>query len=154
MDPITGIGLVASVLQLVQFSINAAQTCHQIYQQGSTSEHTDAAYTANHLADLTKSLQDSLNNAGTSKSALSKEEKDLVDLGRKCEDCANKLQHELRKLQARPQASALEAARKAARSIWKKGSIAKIQEQLDGYRGTLETSLLYRLRSVPFFFQF
>ena len=36
MDPITGIGLAASVVQLVQFGTSAAKTCRQIYQQGST----------------------------------------------------------------------------------------------------------------------
>lgn len=146
MDPVTGIGLAAAVVQLVQFSINAATTCQEIYQQGSTSDQIDADITAGHLERLTTSLQQSLRNTGTQSAGLSKEEKDLIDLGRKCEDCANKLQRELRKLQARPQASALEVARKAARSIWKKGSIVKIQEQLEGYRRILETSLLYRLR--------
>lgn len=146
MDPITGIGLAASVVQLVQFGISAAEICLQIYRQGFTSENIDADYVAGQLASLTSSLQQSLYHSRTKSDALSKEEKDLVDLGRKCEDCANKLQYELRKLRARPQASALETARIAARSILKKSSIMKIQEQLGTYTKTLETSLLCRLR--------
>ena len=146
MDPVTGIGLAASVVQIVQFGINAAKTCQQIYQQGSTSEQSDADFTADRLANLTSSLQHSLQKSATSGFVLSKEEKDLVDLGKKCEDCAHKLQHELRKLRARSQASTMEAARKTARSVWKKGSIVKIQEQLESYRRMLETSLLYDLR--------
>lgn len=145
MDPVTGIGLVASVLQLLEFSIGAARTCQQIYQQGSTSENADAEHVADQLASLTGSLQQSLNDAQP-KSALSKEEKELVDLGRKCEDCANKLQHELRKLKTSSQPSALETARIAFRSIRKRDSIIKIQNQLDEYTKTLETSLLMRIR--------
>ncbi|KAL9613034.1 MAG: hypothetical protein Q9167_002424 [Letrouitia subvulpina] len=145
MDPITGIGLVASVIQFVHSGINAAKACRQIYQQGSTSDLANADFTASHLADLTSSLQQSLHNTGTQRSTLSQEESDLIDLARRCESCANKLQHELRSLHARPQASALEAARKAAQAMWKKRSIIKIQDELDTYRKTLETSLLYRL---------
>ncbi|KAL8724123.1 MAG: hypothetical protein Q9181_006974, partial [Wetmoreana brouardii] len=145
MDPIAGISLAASVVQLVDFSIKAAKTCQNIYQQGSTSDYIDADYTASHLAYLSTSLQQSLNDTGARSAALSREEKDLKDLARKCEDCAGKLQHKLRKLQTQPQASALEVARKAARSIWKKNDIAKIEEQLEGYRRLLETALLYRL---------
>ncbi|KAL8715686.1 MAG: hypothetical protein Q9225_006314 [Loekoesia sp. 1 TL-2023] len=145
MDPVTGIGLAAAVVQLVQFSIDAASTCQEIYQQGSTTDHADAHFTAGHLERLTTSLQQSLHNTGTQSAALSREEKDLLELGRKCEECAKKLQRELSKLQAQPRASALEVARKAARSIWKKGAIVKIQEQLESYRKLLETSLLYRL---------
>ena len=146
MDPITGIGLAAAVIQLVQFGINAAKACHEISQHGSTIEHTNADNTADHLMRLIKSVQQSLDNTGTQPAVFTKEEKDLIDLGRKSEDCAKRLQDELHKLQVPPHASPLKAARKAARSIWKRNAIVKIQEQLEGYRRLLETSLLYRLR--------
>ena len=146
MDPVTGIGLAASVVQLVQFSINAAKTCQQIYQKGSTNELLHADFTTNQLTNLTSSLQQSLAKHDTQSSSLSREEKQLLDVAHKCEGSANELQHELRKLQTPPQASALAVARKAARSIWKKNSIVKIQEQLNGYRTVLETSLLCQLR--------
>lgn len=102
MDPITGIGLAALVVQLLQFGIKAAQTCQQIYQQGSTTEYADMNYITGHLARLNVSFQQSLNQAQTPSGALSKEEKELVDLGRKCEECAKELQDELGKLRARP----------------------------------------------------
>lgn len=146
MDPITGIGLAASIVQLVHFGILAAKACQEIYQHGSTTEHTSADAAAGLLASLTGSVQQALHHTRTQSAVLSTEETDLIDLARKCADCAKKLQHELRKLQAQQQASHLEAVRKAARSIWKKITIVKIQEELEGYRRILETSLLYRLR--------
>lgn len=138
MDPITGIGLAASVVQLIHFGISAAKTCQEIYQRGSTTEHIDVDDAAGLLASLTNSVQQSLHSSKMQSAVLSKEENELIDLARKCEDCATKLQHEVRKMQAEPQASHLKAMRKAARSIWKKNSIVKIQEQLEGYRRTLE----------------
>ena len=143
MDPITGIGLAASVVQLVQFGISAARTCQQISQQGSTKETANADDVAGRLASFITSFQQSLKNAQTTSNALSQEEKELVDLGLKCEECVNELQHELSKLRAGPQASVL---RVAVRSIRKKSSIIKIQNQLEKYMKILETWLHYRIR--------
>lgn len=142
MDPVTGIGLTASVIQLVTFSIDAVKEWLGVYQQGSTSEYRDVDYTTDHLASLTKSLQQSLQNSSVRSLALSGEERELVDLGRKCENCAHKLQDELRKLQTSPRSSILEVVRKTARAISKANNVKKIQEQLETYQSTLETSLL------------
>lgn len=146
MDPVTGIGLTAAVIQLVSFSIDAVKTCRQLYQHGSVHENDSLDYTAGCLANLIKSLQQSLQSSGTRAPALTSEEKELVDLGRNCEEIAHRLQHELRKLQTQRGTSALDAVRKAAQAIWKASSIRKLQDQLETYQSMLETSLLYRLR--------
>ena len=146
MDPITGVGLVASVLQLLTFSISAVKTCQEVYQKGSVSDYSNLDETTGHLANLTDSLQQSLQSSGTRFRALTREEKDLVELARKCEDCAKALQKELGKLQTKPRASTLEAVRLAARAMRKKSTIDKINQQLQAYQSTLETSLLSRLR--------
>ena len=146
MDPITGVGLAASVIQLVTFSIDAVKICREVYQQGSVSEYSDLDYTTGQLAGLTDSLQQSLQKSRTVSLAYAREERDLIELALKCQDCANKLQKELRKLQTQPRASALQATRQAARAIWKRSSVDKIYKQLQTYQSTLETSLLSRLR--------
>ncbi|MCJ1431145.1 hypothetical protein MMC27_000496 [Xylographa pallens] len=145
MDPVTGIGLAASVIQLVTFSIDAAKICREAYQQGSVSEYSNLDYTTGHLASLTRTLQQSLQSSSTRSLVLASEEKDLVDLAQKCHYCANKLQKELHKLHTQPRASALDAAQQTARAIWKKSSIDRIYKQLQVYQSTLETSLLSRL---------
>lgn len=73
MDPVTGIGLVAAVIQLVKFGVDTVDTIRQVYQQGSASKYDDVEYTTNHLADLTRSLQQSLKGSapvGLSKCSL------------------------------------------------------------------------------------
>ena len=148
MDPITGIGLAASVIQLVSFSIGAAKTCREIYEHGVSSDHSRVDYLANHLASLTLSIQQSLQNPTTQSLRLSKEERELVILSRECQNCAHQLQQEIQKLgvQTKPRSSIVLAASKAARALWKKNSIEQIQKQLENYRSTLEISLLSRLR--------
>ena len=146
MDPITGVGLAASVIHLVTFSIDTIRVCKELYQQDSLSEYSSIEYTTGHLASLTISLQQSLQSFGTRSPTITREEKDLVNLAQECEICANELQKELRKLQTPPGASFLKATRTAARAIRKSGSIDKIYQRLQAYQSTLETSLLSRLR--------
>jgi len=148
MDPVTGIGLVASVVQLVTFGIGTVSTIREVYQRGCVSSYEDVEYTTTHLSKLTGSLQQSLKSSWTHSSALTRDEKDLIDLGRKCEDCAHKLQHELQKLNSQPRTSLLAATRITARAILKKPKIEQISKQLANYKSTLETSLLHRLRYV------
>ena len=146
MDPITGIGLAASVIQLVSFGIGAAKTCREIYEQGVSDDHSQVDYIVNHLASLTVSIRQSLQNSDTQSLRLSKEERELVDLSWRCQKSADQLQTELKKLQTKPRTSIVSAASKAARALWKKNSIEQIQRQLESYRSTLEISLLSRLR--------
>ena len=146
MDPVTGVGLAASVIQLLTFGIDAVKTCQEVYQKGSISDYSNLDYITDHLAGLTASLQQSLQSPDIGSGALTREERDLVELARKCEDCTKILQKELDKLQTRPRASTRKAVRLAARAIWKKGTIDKINQQLQAYQSTLETSLLSRLR--------
>ena len=145
MDPITGIGLAASVIQLVSFGIGAAKTCREIYEQGVSGDLSQVDYVADHLGHLTVSIRQSLQNPDTQSLRLSKEERELVDLSWKCQKCADQLQHELKKLRTK-RTSIVSAASKAARALWKKNSIEQIQKQLESYRSTLEISLLSRLR--------
>ena len=145
MDPITGIGLAASVIQLVTFGISAAQTCKELYEKGVLDDHSQVDYVANHLGSLTVSIQQSLQKPTSRSLSLTKEEKELVDLSQKCQNCSQKLQHELHKLRGSRNSIVL-AASKTARALWKKNSIEKIQKELESYRSTLETSLLSRLR--------
>ena len=148
MDPVTGVSLAASVIQLVKFSIDSIQIIREVYESGSVGKHDNTAYTANHLAALTRSLQKTLQSSGKQSLTLSKDERDLLDLSQKCQDCALKLQLELGKLQSQPRSSVLAATLKAARAIWTKRKIEEIRRRLEAYRSTLETSLLHRLRCV------
>ena len=79
-------------------------------------------------------------------SELSQEEKDLIELSRRCEQGAENLKHELQKMRTVPSPNVLQAVRKTARTLLKKDKIVQIQEQMERYKSTLEISLLSRLR--------
>ena len=117
MDPITGVGQIASVVQLVTFGIDCVKICRDLYEQGSVREYRGLEYTTSHLTRLTDKVQQGLQDSIQISSAITREEKDLLDLALKCGECAHKLQHELLKLQRQPSSSAVVVAKKAARAI-------------------------------------
>lgn len=149
MDPLTGIGLVASVVQLVTFGIGTASTIRKVYQRGSISSYENMEYTTGHLSRLTASLQLPLQSSHAHSFPLTADEEDLIELARNCEKCAHKLQKELRKLDSQPHHSLLAATRITARAIWKRSKIEDISKQLAACKSILETSLLQRLTYVP-----
>ena len=146
MDPITAIGLAASVVQIVQFSIDTAKSCREIYQKGCTADVLEANRTAGTLDDLTGSLQESLNASTASSSTLSKNERELVLIAGQCQECARKLQHEVDELQMEPRSSILGGLAKVLRGKAKERDINKMQRQLENHQRLLETSLLHRLK--------
>ena len=150
MNPVSEINLAASVIQLMKFGFETLHTIRELHQHESINSYDDVKYTTNHLNNLTESLQHSLQGSNTQ--LLSKEEKNLIDLNRRCQDCAFKLQHELRKLRPTSHPSTLMLIQKVARAIWKKDKIEEIKIQLTSFQSTLETSLLHRLRYVPLYF--
>ena len=155
MDPVTGIGLASSVIQIVTFGIQAAGVVKDVYRQGSVSQYNDLGKTTDHLRSLTRSLGQSLQTSGGQTPDFSKDEKDLLQLGWDCESCARKLQEELQKLQSQqPRASKLEAARIAFRAIRKSSKIEEISKALKDHQAILETSLLHNLRCVPSYMHF
>ncbi|KAL9018751.1 MAG: hypothetical protein Q9185_003981 [Variospora sp. 1 TL-2023] len=145
MDPVTGIGLVAAVAQLITFSVDIVKTIREVYEQGSVGRYNNLEYTSGHLSSLTKTLQQSLPDISPHSPTLTSTERDLIDISRKCDQCAQELQRELYKLHSHPHTSFLAATRRATRAVWKRPKIEEISKQLDNYRSALETSLLFRL---------
>ncbi|KAL8857196.1 MAG: hypothetical protein Q9178_006251 [Gyalolechia marmorata] len=147
MDPVAGISLTAAVLHLLKFGIDTVTTIREVYEQGVIGRYDVLNDTTRHLEECTQSLQQSLQNSNPPSSALAKEDKELLDLGRKCERCAQELLYQLRKLklQSQPRSSVLDAMKGVARAVWKKDKIEKVDKQLKTYQSTLDTSLLLRL---------
>ena len=149
MDPVSGIGLASSIIQIVTFGVQLASAGKNVYRQGSVSQYDDLDYTTNHLSGLTQSLQKALQSPGGQSMALNEAEQNLMNLGHKSEHCAQELLNELRKLQPQqPDSSKLEAAQIAFRAFRKSRHIRRVAESLSSFQATLEFSLLYDLRCV------
>ena len=145
MEPFAAVGFTAAVVQLLDFSIKAAKTVKQVRERGSSSNVENTDYIASHLSSLSDSVQTKLQLSGIHQT-LSAEENELLEIGRKCGECSRKLQTELEKLKATDGARSVDRLKVAARTIWRKGDIEKLQDKLENTRQVLETRLLYTLR--------
>ena len=146
MDPITGVQLIASVVQFIDCGIRAAKTCQELYEHGSPSEFDCAADAAHHMGNVTCSLATTRHSVDTTPSGLSTEEKNLLNLALKCEGYSTALLDELGKLQPHDQQSRREAIKKTFRAMWKHDKIKKLQDDLNSCRALLDSSLLRQLR--------
>ena len=144
MDPITAFQFTAAVVQLVDYSIRAANTVNEIRERGSSRDVADTGYVASHLATLSESLQTSLQLSSIHR-VLSTDEKELLDIGKRCEQCSQELQRELEDLKKHDGASRLHLMKVALKTTIKKDKVTKLETRLQGFRKTLETGLLARL---------
>lgn len=156
MDPNTAFTIAASVISLLEVSFNAVSTCREIYKEGSTSSVSLALEQAKSMADIKANLEHTLtSHAAMSRSTNSSniatlgklEEKELRDLGQRCTETAGKVVAKLEKLT--PQRKGERGASKATlRGMWDSDDIRKLQEQLEGHRGVLDSKILISLRFV------
>ena len=145
MEPVTAVGFMAAVIQLLEFGIKTARAVNEVQERGSTDDVDNANYVSSQLSSLSKSVRDQLE-LSSMHGTLSGEEKELLDIGRKCCAQSQKLQEELDKLMSRDGGNGMVRIKVVAKTIWKKNKIAAMQEKLDGCRKILESRLLHRLR--------
>ena len=146
MDPVTGIGLTAAVVQLVHFSGKAIELCREIHERGSSTALENAGDMAQRLAKCADSVQESLNAPVEPSKELSEEDKELLDIARKCKECALKLNKKVLSLRVPPNASRRDIVPKTLNILRKKGKVDELQRDLERNRSMLETSMLTSLR--------
>lgn len=100
-----------------------------------------------HLTGLRTALHFPPTDQGTSR-GKQHEKQELLRLARKCSKTARELFAKLAKLKVDGPNKKRQDIGKIVKAIGKKGSIERIQKQLDEYRKVLDTRVLIGLRSV------
>ena len=150
MDPVTAVGFTAAVVQLVHVSIKVVKTVNEVREGGSSKEVENADFIASQLSKLSFSVETSLKLESNTQPPdinqnLSADEEELLDIGQKLQHCSQKLQEELQPLKTRGDVKGAKRLKVAVKSVLKKDDIIKLQEELEGFRGVLESRLLLRL---------
>ena len=73
MEPLTALGLVCNVLQLVDQAIKCGKIVHKLHKDGFTDDQTDLEAVADTMEEVVTGLQKAPNNANVRKSALNPE---------------------------------------------------------------------------------
>ena len=142
MDPVTAFSLAAGVLQVIDLAFKASSMCKEIYTDGSLAQHRDAAELTTFLGETTERLERSTQSTFP---PVSEETKNVIEVSKKCSAIANELLAELRKLQAEPEGSLLQAIKKGTRAMRRKGVIKETEKKLRKYQDILNTRILSKL---------
>lgn len=142
MEAIAAFSLACNVVQVVDFALKVSSKCKEIARTGSTIEIQDYENTSKQLAELTHSLNASIN---TTPKPLGKDDQDLLDLSRKCCRVASDLKLKLEELSVKngKQRGTLGKAWKTFRDD---RSIQDLHKRLKEYEQALNMRLLTRLR--------
>lgn len=145
MEPLTIIGLVSNVVQLVDAATKAATACHEIYKRGATIEDLELARTTDQLHQSYSSLSKSLQSKSTD--PILQSGFDLRAFSEQCCQSAQSLTDELKVLQTTP-GSKREALLKFVNRRRKASKIESHRRQLNKYQKTLDTKVLIDIRRI------
>ncbi|KAL8832359.1 MAG: hypothetical protein Q9191_000316 [Dirinaria sp. TL-2023a] len=146
MDPLSAVGLVANVVQLVDAAVKAVTICHQIYTQGAAIEDSRLLYTSEHLQKSYSALSDSLMSSPVTGPKVLRGGIDLEELCSQCRDTANELQAELQSLRRSAAGGVGETTSKFFLKKRKKRTIEKLKNRLDEYQKILDSKVLINIR--------
>lgn len=139
MEAIAAFSLVCNVIQVVDFGLNVAEMCHEAYKTGQVKPE---------LKDVTKEFRSAykaLQRSTSPKSQISAEDQAMLNLGRKCDESANRHLARLSKLEV-PQGSKVRAVGRIVKALLESSKIEELPKQFESYRKVLETRLLVDLR--------
>ncbi|KAL8925723.1 MAG: hypothetical protein Q9172_002114 [Xanthocarpia lactea] len=144
MDPLSALGLVANIIQVINAATDAFQVCHQIYTLGTSIEDSRMSFTSKQLHESYTVLEDSLTQT-VSSSHKFQTGVDLKDLASKCCGTTKTLQAELASLIKSPTGGIRESVSKTLLKKRKARKLDKIRQSLDQYQKTLDSRLIIEI---------
>lgn len=148
MDPVTALGVVASVVQFVEFTGKLVYGTCVIYKNAKNGEetHSDIETIAENLRQLAQELvQSPISHKGTDKQ-LSERENSMRKLCQNCQETATELIGTLEKLKSVGQPSYWLSFRKALATVWRESEIQGLQKRLDSFRQQISLQVLVSVR--------
>ncbi|KAL8956775.1 MAG: hypothetical protein Q9183_006222, partial [Haloplaca sp. 2 TL-2023] len=147
MDPLSALGLVANIIQVVDAGANAYRICHEIYERGAAIEDSRMLYTTEQLFQSYVVLKGPLTGGTSSGHCVTQSGVDLKDLASKCCDTAKILETELTSLMKSPGGGKLAAVSKGLLRMRKAKKLEKLNNALNEYQKTLDSKLIIQIMS-------
>ena len=148
LEPLSALGLVTNVVQLVDASAKAFTVCRQIHTLGASVEDSQMAYTTGQLEKCYSALEDSWKSTASTDSHGLRSNVDLQDLATQCCETARALQMELQSLRKTPSGGLRETVSKSYFRRKKIKSIQRLNGRLAEYQKTLDSKILIDLRYI------
>ena len=148
MDPLSVLGLVSNIIQLVDAAANTYVLCSEIHKLGSSIEDSQISYTSGQLQQCYVSLNESLKQNEKADSKVLRSGVNLTDLASFCRETAKELQTELGSLCKKPGGGLRDTLHKAVLKKRKARHIEQLKQRLDECQKVLDTKILIDLRYV------
>jgi hypothetical protein len=148
MDPLSALGLAASVVQFIQFGGSLVSKSHEIYtsSDGKLAANIECETATTRLIGLTNRLKDSLRDAGSK--GQSADEFAIEAICGDCIEISKELLAQLKKLvlEEKHKWRKWKSFRQALKSVWSKEGIDKIAGRLATFRQELVSHLIVSTR--------
>ncbi|KAJ9605381.1 hypothetical protein H2200_010038 [Cladophialophora chaetospira] len=144
-DPISALSLACNVLQLVEQAIEAAKLCKDLYQRGSLDENNSIEEYADRIGAANNDLDAVLKRRALAPTTRTTRLDKICDESTKA---AAALKLELNKLKLSKKQGIGQLGRAftmTLRTIWKKGTIERLQHQLEAQEAALRAGLVKEL---------
>ncbi|KAH7067247.1 hypothetical protein BKA63DRAFT_114623 [Paraphoma chrysanthemicola] len=147
LDPLLALGLVANVVQFIDFTVKLIGKASDIHQSasGSLVEHDDLSKVTEDVTILSTKLQHSLIVTGTNGS-LTNDDQALYDLSKGCFEVSQELTRALRTLQLNGKSSRFRSVQQALKTVWSKDDIKLLERRVGLYKNELNFRIIVRLR--------
>jgi hypothetical protein len=142
MDPLTTLGLLANIIQLIDFGTRAVRNAQDIYRSGSGSTDANTALAAgvNDMKSLSSKLMVSAS------SPRSDEEKDVSALALEFQHSAEDLLEFLAKLKPKKIKSRFSSAKSALKATWYEKDKQELEQRVRDCQSRLEIQLVAIMR--------
>jgi N-terminal domain on NACHT_NTPase and P-loop NTPases len=148
MDPVSALGVAASVVQFIDFTETLFSGTYQIYKSatGQTKFNFDLMTITTSLNTLNKDLRSSLHLATLDGKPLSKVEAEIDTICRGCSKVADQLLLALETLKAQEEHNFWDSFRKALQTVWYKKEVEALVKQLETFRMQISLHINVALR--------
>ena len=147
MEPVTALGVAASIVNIVDFAIEVVSKGNKIYHSGdgSLSENHDLEVITNDMLLLQNKLQTSSSELIQGKN-LNEDDKALRDLSTAANDIADQLLAGLNKVKVQGRFRRWKSLRQAVKSVWSKREVDEMANRLAKIKHQIQMRLMVSLR--------
>ena len=140
MEPLTALSLACNVIQLVEFSLESAKVCKEIYDTGSLDENKRIEKYVADVTSANKEIQTALRNpkSGRRLSRIERTAEDVSATAKELQIALNRLK--LSKSQGIRKVGG--AFKSTLKTLISSGTIKKLQERLELQENALRSSIL------------
>jgi hypothetical protein len=148
MDPLSALGVAASVVQFLDFASTLVSSTYKIYKSttGDTKEKLDLMVVTSSLKSLSNDLRLSLDQDTSEGKELSKVDTEINTLCASCSDVADELILALEKLNVQKEHDIWQSVRTALQSVWGRKEVDALEKRLESFRSQISLHINASLR--------